>query len=195
MKWTHFAVALGFTVVAPAWADELAGQALTLYPDYKAQVQLAEAATGGNSTTPITNDENERAFKEYRPPLFSANKLHQYLGIGSITLATLALLAPKDDDSGHGAFGAGAAALGGAAVISGLMVHGEDVGISKGFSDPDNLHALFGTLGAAGFIAAAARGGENDNEGGGGSNGSNRTHATLGIVGYTSMLIGIRIAW
>lgn len=197
MKWL-LATVWCFALASPARADELAEQQeLTLYPDYKAQLQLAEAATGEGGSASAKNAESERAFNEYRPPrFFSANKLHQYLGIGSITLATLALLAPKDDDSGHGAFGAGAAALGGAAVVTGLLVHGEDVGFSKGISDPDNLHAIFGTLGAAGFIAAAAEGGEKDedDEDGGGSDG-NKNHATFGIIGYTSMLIGIRIAW
>lgn len=199
MKWSLVVAAFGFVVAIPAWADEIAErQELVLYPAYKAQLQLAEATVGGGNTAAVATTESDRAFNEYRPPiLFSANKLHQYLGIGSITLATLALLAPKDDDSGHGAFGAGAAALGGAAVISGLIVHGEDVGFSKGITDPDNLHAIFGTLGAAGFIAAAAEGGEKDedDEDGGGGGDGNSTHATLGIAGYASMLIGIRIAW
>jgi hypothetical protein len=193
MKWSRVAV-LSLWVAMPAWAEAAAGeQELVLYPRYKAQLQLAEAATGSDASAAAVNAESERAFNEYRPPLFSANKLHQYLGIGSLTLATLALLAPKDDDSGHPAFGAGAAALGGAAVVSGLIVHGEDVGFSKGLSDPDNLHAIFGTLGAAGFIAAAAEGGEGEDDEDGGDGGS--THAALGIAGYASMLIGIRIAW
>jgi hypothetical protein len=199
MKGWLFALILSVVIASPAWSDDFSEQQeLTLYPAYKAQLQLAEATTGGASAAPAANSESDRAFNEYRPPVFfSANKLHQFLGIGSITLATLALLAPKDDDSGHGAFGAGAAALGAGAVVTGLMVHGEDVGFSQGISDPDNLHAIFATLGAAGFIAAAAEGGEkeedNDEDGGGGDGSS--THATFGIVGYASMLIGIRIAW
>lgn len=187
------AALLCFVVVLPTWADEPAQRdQLMLYPAYKAQVQLAAAGNGDESGASEATAESEHAFADYRPPLFSANKLHQYLGIGSITLATLALLVPKDDDSGHGAFGAGAAALGGAAVVSGLIVHGEDVGVSQGLSDPDNLHAIFGTLGAAGFIAAASEGGEEEDEGDGGDQSS---HAALGIAGYTAMLIGIRITW
>lgn len=195
MKWSLLALVLSFTTPLSAWAEEIVErQSLILYPTYKAQLQLAEAAVGDVNSAPMMTEEDDRAFNEYRPPLlFSANKLHQYLGIGSITLATLALLAPKDDDSGHGAFGAGAAALGGAAVVTGLMVHGEDVGFSQGISDPDNLHAIFGTLGAAGFIAAAAQGGEKEDDEGDGDGSS--THATLGVAGYVSMLIGIRIAW
>lgn len=189
---------LSVVMASPAWAGKVAEQQeLTLYPTYKAQLQLAEATTEAASAAPAANAESDRAFNEYRPPrIFSANKLHQYLGIGSITLATLALLAPKDDDSGHGVFGAGAAALGAGAVVTGLIVHGEDVGFSQGISDPDNLHAIFATLGAAGFIAAAAEGGEKDedDEDGGGGDGSS-THATFGVVGYASMLLGIRIAW
>lgn len=196
MKWSLLVAACLF-VVAPAQADEGTERVeLVLYPAYKAQLQLAEAAVAGGSTTAVADAESERAFNEHRPPLFfSANKLHQYLGIGSITLATLALLAPKDDDGGHGAFGAGAAALGAGAVVTGLLVHGDDVGFSKGITDPDNLHALFGTLGAAGFIAAAAEGGEKDEDDEDGGGDGSSTHATLGIAGYASMLIGIRIAW
>jgi hypothetical protein len=198
MKWPLVVAAFGFVVAIPAWADEVAERPeLILYPAYKAQLQLAEATVGGGNSAAVATTESDRAFNEYRPPIFfSANKLHQYLGIGSITLATLALLAPKDDDGGHGAFGAGAAALGAGAVVTGLLVHGEDVGFSQGLTDPDNLHAIFGTLGAAGFIAAAAEGGEKEEDGedGGDGDGSS-THAALGIAGYASMLIGIRIAW
>jgi len=35
---------------------------------------------------------------EFSPPLFSANKLHQYLGIGSLLFAGMAALTPPDDD-------------------------------------------------------------------------------------------------
>lgn len=199
MRHSQIIVMLCLAIALPAWAagDEGAVE-LTLFPVYKAQVQLADAGSGAGNSAAMAPDANERAFADYRPPRFSANKLHQYLGIGSLTLATLAIISPKDDDGGHTVFGAGAAALGAGAVVSGLIVHGDDVGFSQGMSDPDNLHALFATLGAAGYIAAASVGGEKDDdedeEGDDGDDGGNY-HAILGITGYASMLIGIRIAW
>lgn len=128
--------------------------------------------------SPIAAEEGV-VFKE---PWFTRNKAHQYLGLGSLTLATLALLSPKEEEGPHEFFAKGAAALGGAAVASGLVFHWEDVGLSNGISDPDNLHALLSTLGALGFLAAVSQAPE---EG----------HAVAGALGYTAMAIGIRITW
>jgi hypothetical protein len=94
----------------------------------------------------------EEAFEE---PWFNGNKAHKYLGIGSIALATLALLSPKEEDGAHEAFAKGAAALGGAAVASGLVVHWDDIANGGGLSDPDNQHALLGALGFALAVSEA----------------------------------------
>lgn len=155
---------------------------LTPFPEYQAQVQLADATESESLTPTAAQASNDADVGEFHEPLFTPNKMHKYLGLGSITLATLALLSPKEEDGPHSAFATGAAVLGGAAVASGLIVHGDDVGLSYGISDPDNQHAVLGTIGALGFAAAVAQGGE-------------KYHAVYGVAGYVAMAIGIRINW
>ncbi len=164
------------------------GVELTLFPNYRAQLQLADATESESVAQAVSQEANSASASEFHAPLFTPNKAHQYLGLGSIALATLALLSPKEeegeeDEGGlHGALATGAAIMGGAAVASGLVVHGEDVGLSYGMSDPDNQHAALATLGALGFIAAVAQGGEEN-------------HAAFGVAGYVAMAIGIRLNW
>lgn len=121
----------------------------------------------------------EEAFEE---PWFNGNKAHKYLGIGSIALATLALLSPKEEDGAHEAFAKGAAALGGAAVASGLVVHWDDIANGGGLSDPDNQHALLSALGAIGFALAV-------------SEAPDSGHAGPGAIGFVAMAVGIRLTW
>ncbi|HEY0722238.1 MAG TPA: hypothetical protein VGE50_13410 [Gammaproteobacteria bacterium] len=168
---------------APAFAEQPSQAVeLSLFPDYRAQVQLADATESGSLTQAPPQSTIDAEVGEFREPLFTPNKMHQYLGFGSIALATLALLSPKEEEGPHSAFATGAAVLGGAAVASGLIVHGEDVGPSYGVWDPDNQHAVLATLGALGFIAAVAQGGEEN-------------HAVYGVAGYVAMAIGIRLNW
>lgn len=120
--------------------------------------------------------------EKFREPWFTGNKVHQYLGIGSITLATLALLAPKEEEGAHESLAKGAAALGGAAVASGLVFHWDDIANGGGLSDPDNQHALLATLGAIGFAMAVSDAPEEE-------------HAAYGASGFMAMAIGIRLTW
>ncbi|HEY0633910.1 MAG TPA: hypothetical protein VGE00_00905, partial [Gammaproteobacteria bacterium] len=163
------------------------GVELTLFPDYRAQLPLADGTKSESTARAVPQELNGTAASAFHAPLFTANKAHQYLGLGSIALATLALLSPKEEEGEgegglHGALATGAAIMGGAAVASGLVVHGEDVGLSYGMADPDNQHAVLATLGALGFIAAVAQGGEEN-------------HAAFGVAGYVAMAIGIRLNW
>ena len=124
---------------------------------------------------------------------FTPNKVHKYLGLGSLGLVGLALLAPKPGDedkqnpqkreSGiHHDLAVGATVLGAAAVATGFAFHYQDIDLSKGFKDPDNLHMLLGTLAEIAFIAAV-----NKAPAGG--------HAGEGIVGAVAMATAIKIEW
>jgi len=125
-------------------------------------------------------DGNKENFKER---LITANKVHKYLGIGSIALAGMTLLAPKKKgDSLHHKFGQGAAVLGTGAVATGLVWHYEDIHLKNGIKDPDNLHALLGSLGALGFIMAV-------------NAAPDSPHPTYGGGGAVSMLAAIKINW
>lgn len=124
---------------------------------------------------------------------FTPNKVHKYLGLGSLGLVGLALLAPKPDNEGnnngesseggiHHDLAVGATVLGAAAVATGFAYHYDDIDLSKGFKDPDNLHMLLGTLAEIAFIAAVSKA-----PAGG--------HAGEGILGAAAMAAAIKIEW
>lgn len=123
---------------------------------------------------------------EYEDRWFTSNKVHQYLGIGSIVLAGLTVIAPKpskdEEDSAHQELGEATAALSGLAVATGIAFHYDDLKLNRGFKDPDNLHALLATLATVGFFMAV----DEAPEGG---------HAGLGAISGLAMLSAIRITW
>jgi hypothetical protein len=116
------------------------------------------------------------------PSNWSGNKIHQYLGLASITLATLSVLSPKEEDGPHELFAKGAAATGGAAIASGYWVHWNDFSIQDGWKDPDNQHLLLTALGTLGYLLAV-------------SQAPDESHAGAGAVGFTAMAVGIRLTW
>lgn len=124
---------------------------------------------------------------------FTPNKIHKYLGLGSLGLATLAILAPKPDDEHksngesseggvHHDLAVAATALGAAAVATGFAFHYKDIDLSRGFKDPDNLHMLLGTVAELAFLAAV-----NKAPAGG--------HAGIGALGAVAMATAIKIEW
>lgn len=123
---------------------------------------------------------------------FTANKVHEYLGLGSLLLAGAAIVAPKEGDEGNGSsnsnsgahhnLATGAAVLGAGAVLTGVAFHFDDIKFSRGLRDPDNLHALLATIGALGFAMAVSQAPED-------------SHAAYGIVGAVSMAAAIKITW
>jgi len=120
---------------------------------------------------------------KYEERFFTLNNSHKYLGLGSLGLATLAILSPKQDgNSAHHQFAIGAAILGVSAVATGFAFHLNDIVLSKGFKDPDNLHMALGVLGSLGYVLAV--------------NGApDSMHATYGTVGIASMLFAIKLTW
>lgn len=119
----------------------------------------------------------------YEERLFTANTVHKYLGLGSILLAGLTVIAPKEDgDSLHHQLGEGAAILGVGAVATGLVFHWEDIHLASGLKDPDNLHLILGTLGTAGYLMAS-------------SAAPDSPHPTYGVAGAVSMATAIKLTW
>ena len=118
----------------------------------------------------------------FKPRLFTLNKVHKYLGIGSLLLASATVLAEKEAGGLHENLADGAAVLGVAAVATGLTFHYDDLKLSNGLRDPDNLHALLGVLGTLGYFLAIEGAGDG-------------THATAGILGAVSMLYAIKLTW
>ncbi len=131
-----------------------------------------------NTSMTTIATENKSAYKDR---LITANKLHKYMGIGSLGAALLTTATPKEEDGAHEALGQTAAALGIGAIITGLIFHWDDIDLGNGFSDPDNLHLALTTLGTLGFVAAVGEAPEG--------------HVGSGIGGAVSMAIGIKMVW
>ncbi len=152
-----------------------AGLDLTL-----AQADSATAGKAPGAELAEANDESLEDKYEYR--MFTASKIHKYLGIGSVAAALLTLISPKEEDGAHEYLAKTSAVLGLGAVVTGFTAHYEDISLSNGFKDPDNLHALLAGIGALGITAAAATGPDDP-------------HVGFGVVGLTSMLIGVKLQW
>lgn len=149
--------------------------------------ELVIASLAMAESSVMTTEASPLAKTEFKEPLFTGNKWHQYFGLGSLALATLAAIAPKpsedDAESGvHHTLAQSAAVVGGAAVVSGLVFHYEDLSWNGLFRNPDNWHALLGTLGTLGYVAANSEAPEG-------------AHSTYGIIGAVSMLAAIKITW
>lgn len=146
-------------------------------------LQLASAADGMSSSSADRADSGSRPYHER---WLTANKVHKYLGIGSISAAGLTLLASGEaegtDGGTHGQLAKLAAGLGGAAVLTGLIFHWDDISLANGFSDPDNLHMLLTTLGTLGYAKAVDLA---PDEG----------HSGYGSFGAASMALGIKMVW
>lgn len=124
---------------------------------------------------------------------FTPNKIHKYLGLGSLGLAALAILAPKPGDENntsgeksesgiHHDLAVSATVLGAAAVATGFAFHYKDIDLSKGFRDPDNLHMLLGTIAELGFLVAV-------------SEAPNSSHVAPGVLGAVAMAAAVKIEW
>jgi len=147
------------------------------------QLSAKQTSKGSEFTKMPAGIKDKPVFEE---DWLTANKVHKYLGIGSITFALLAAIVPKPpkdnpDEGNHKEFAEVAAALGGAAVATGLMFHYDDI-FDYGASDPDNLHATYATLGAIGFALAV-------------SDAPEAQHVGYGMLGAILMTIGIKYTW
>lgn len=138
-------------------------------------LQLAEADTATRAPALALKAEPAEDL-----PWHHKNNMHKWLGVGSIALAGVALLAPKEEDGLHEYAGQGAAALGVAAVGTGIYAHWDD--LDGGWSDPDVKHAVLGTLGALGFVLAVSKAPEGGHSGAGG-------------VGAVAMAAAIKLTW
>lgn len=136
---------------------------------------LMLASSDATSITTMAT-ENKNLYKDR---LITANKLHKYLGIGSIGAALITTAMPKEEDGAHEALGKTAAALGVGAVITGFIFHWDEIDLGNGFSDPDNLHLALTTLGTVGFLTAVGE--------------APAGHAGPELGGAASMAIGIKI--
>ncbi len=176
---------IALIINAPVRADNTADTAITgvnyatLYGD---RFQLAAVDDTSDETPDARHDKESEDDKPlFEERWFTANKLHKYLGIGSIGAAALTLLAPKQENGAHELLGRTAAALGVGAVATGLTFHWEDLDLSEGFRNPDNIHMLLTTLGTLGFLYAVSKAPD--------------PHGGVGAASAIGMLVGIKMTW
>lgn len=192
MRRTYFALASAALIVLGAAAEAVAGDtntgAINLYPSFydSSLIQLAQNDTGTRS------DAQSNVEEPFEESAFTANKMHGYLGIASLTAALLAGVSAPDNEGAvagqpikkgfHHYAGLTAAALGGAAVVSGLLLHADD--ITPDFLDPDTAHMILGILGTAAYVYAVSKGPTMTGKGAGG-------HAAAGMAGAALMATAI----
>ncbi len=181
------ALASGLTAIAdPVWSVVPDNPTLTMPP-----LRLAQAEGGMDADGNLRMHAGPGDEETWHAPWLTGNKLHQYLGIGSLLAAGLAAVtAPESEDGGstndskgfHHYAGWTAAGLAGAAVGTGLVFHLDDIRLRDGFLDPDNLHALLGILATTAYFVAV-------------TSAPDTSHAGMGIAGAAAMLISIKLAW
>ena len=116
---------------------------------------------------------------------FDYERLHRYLGYGTVLLAGVAAVSSSNKDVHYGAaYGCAGAAL--ATVTTGYMAYSDRFNMEDEFFTKDNTHILLGTIGAIGCITAVALA---DSEGGNG-------HSGAGVFGGSAMALSVlTIRW
>lgn len=154
---------------------------------------LCPAAASADPTplTPVTPASGNKSSVNMR-------SAHKWLGYSAIALGTVAAFSSSSEDV-HCAAAWGAAALGTAALTTGVIKYRRTVDLSDGISRHDG-HAILGCLAAVGFITAcvlAGTGSEDDDEGEDDDD-VNMTHAAIGGVALATMAVSvviIRLQW
>lgn len=165
-------------LTSPCWAETPLN--LTLPGQY--QTDNLWLAMNENAAIKTAGKPAKDLHVNFEESAFTPEKFHQYLGLTTLGLVALTAVLPKEEDGPHETAGTLAAIAAGATVTNGLIFHWDDFHFEDGFSDPDNLHMMLGTLGAVLMVAAVSQA----PEGG---------HAGLGIGGGVAMATAIKITW
>jgi len=133
------------------------------------------------------------------PPLLSGRKAHQYLGLGTVALAGLTMLAAPGEEEGgspstsrqtsgttHTRLARATATMAIATVLTGLIYHWDDFHLEDGFSDPDNQHVLLAGTGALMLLYAVNKSAKSTEP---------TSHAGIAELGAVSMLVAIKLTW
>jgi hypothetical protein len=139
----------------------------------------------------------------FKPPWFTGSDAHKYLGLGTLVLVGLtAATAPHENECEHNCttgtsqrqtsgtthtrLARAAAAMAGATVATGLLVHWDDFHLRDGFSDPDNQHVLLGLAGSLLMLYAVNKSMHSTVP---------TQHAAFAEVGGAAMAIAVKLTW
>ncbi len=141
-----------------------------------------DAVQGQADTTPAP---------EFKPPLMSGRKAHEYLGLTTLALFGLTVLTAPDGEKHdanppttgtHHSLGRATAAMAAATVLTGLIYHWDDIHWEDPFTDPDKMHARLAGAGALLMIYAV-------------SVAPAHNHSAAGIAGGAAMLVAVKLTW
>lgn len=182
---------------------ELPGTTSAYIRDYES-FRLAANDAGTTQTEVVKTEEAKpvaSAQPEFKEPVFTASKVHQYLGIATMAAAAATFVThfhpcqgagcgpqpPRDINGTHATLGKATAVLAAATVASGLYAHWDDFHKEDGATDPDNLHVILGVAGAAAMIYAINKSAN--------STTTPTSHAALAELGALSMAVAIKLTW
>ncbi|MGB8516934.1 MAG: hypothetical protein WCD45_03500 [Gallionella sp.] len=174
---------------------------LSLPPEAKAAHSFLLASNDSTSANLPPSVTHSTPTAEFEPPMFSGDKLHQYMGLATVVLAGLtavtapssgcegvcpATTQPRQTNGTHAQLGKAAGAMAVATVVSGLIDHWDDFHFEDGFSDPDNLHALLGAAGALTMAYAVNKSANSTTP---------VSHAGVAELGALAMVVAIKLTW
>ena len=136
---------------------------------------------------------------EFEPSWLTGSKTHQYLGLATIAGAALTAMTapdscehncsastPRETNGTHAKLAKATVALAAATIVTGVLAHWDDIHFSDGFTDPDNLHVMFGVTGAA-LMAYAVNRSKNSS--------TPVSHAGIAELGALGMVVAIKLTW
>lgn len=163
---------------------------------------LASSENGASATDKAVAKAIAAPAPEYDAPLWSGSNVHKYLGLATVGAALATMMsspgegcehncsaqpqAPRDVNGTHAMFAKTTAALAVATVATGLITHWDDFALEDGWTDPDNLHVLLGTAGAA-LLGYATMLSANSS--------TPVSHAGIAEVGALGMAVAIGLTW
>lgn len=161
---------------------------------------LAANEAPSNLPASVTNSSPKA---EFEPAFFTADKLHQYMGFATLALVAGAALSPPNNgceanclpagpqparqtNGTHAKLAKAAAAMAAFTVTDGLLTHWDDFHLEDGFSDPDNLHVMLGTVGAAMMLYAVNKSANSKVP---------VSHAGIAELGGVAMAVAVKLTW
>jgi hypothetical protein len=138
----------------------------------------------------------------FKPPWLTGSDVHKYLGLGTLlAVGVTAASAPGEgcekncsasttprQTSGttHTRAARTAAALAGATVATGLLVHWDDFHLQDGIRDPDNQHVLLGLIGSGLMVYAVNKSMKSAVP---------TQHSAYAELGGMAMAVAVKLTW
>ena len=139
---------------------------------------------------------------EFHPPFISGRKIHQYFGLGTVVLAGLTVLAAPGEgcencssssqqprqtsETMHSRLARATATMAIATVMTGLVVHWNDIHWEDSFFDPDKMHARLAAAGALLMLYAINTSAHSSVP---------VSHSGIAELGAAAMVVAIKMTW